>query len=477
MSVNRAIAHNTAIQMVGKAISTMLGLVAMAMMMRYLPTDQFGWYITTISFLGFIGIIIDFGLIPVTAQMLSAHPERKEVILHNLLALRIVTAGICLLCAPLISFFFPYPIEVHIAIAISCISFFCININQIFIGYFQTKMQMIVPVIGEFVSRITLIIGLTLGIFLSTSFLGIMSVITIASIAYTITMGIVFYKDGVLRLGFDMAIWREIVHKSWPITLAVVFNVLYLRSDTLILSLFRDQVEVGIYGAAYRVIDIIAQTAMMVMGVMLPLLTSAYTKRLTDEFHTRFTQSVSIMALLGLPMVSGLFLLGHDIISFIGGERYTASGDILQILSIAVLGIFFGGIFGHVAVATNNQQRTLWIYAVSAVLTLVGYMVMIPRFGMYGAAWMSVFSEWCTGILLCLVILRITKETIEWRTIIKLCLATIGMSLTIITLKPYLHLLFVIPLAACIYAGLVLSLRVINTETLKELLPKQKTSF
>jgi O-antigen/teichoic acid export membrane protein len=477
MSTNRAIAHNTAIQMVGKAISTMLGLVAMAMLMRYLPTEQFGWYVTTIGFLGFIGILIDFGLIPVTAQMLSEHPQRKQEILSNLLGLRITTAGFFLLLTPLISFLFPYPIEVHIAIAISCISFFCISINQIFTGYFQTKMQMIVPVIGEFVSRITLVAGLALGIIFSTTFLGVMSIITLAGVMYTLTMGIIFYKDKVLHFAWNMSVWREIALKSWPITVAVIFNVLYLRSDTVILSLFRDQIEVGIYGAAYRVIDIIAQTALMIMGIMLPLLTSAYAKRLTDEFHGRFSQSVSIMALLGLPMVAGLILLGHPIIEFIGGTRYTESGTILQILALALLGIFLGSIFGHMAVATNTQQRTLWIYALTAVLTLTGYFIMIPRFGIYGAAWMSVFSEWFSGILLCLALLHFTKERIEWVPVLKILTATIGMSVAIYFTRSYLHIVFLIPLAMVVYTGLVLLLRVIKRETLQELLPLQKTTL
>ncbi|MBU1895837.1 oligosaccharide flippase family protein, partial [Patescibacteria group bacterium] len=71
MSVTKKIAHNTMVQIVGKIFSTVLGLVALGMMTRYLGAEQFGWYITTIAFLQFVGILIDFGLIPVTAQMMS----------------------------------------------------------------------------------------------------------------------------------------------------------------------------------------------------------------------------------------------------------------------------------------------------------------------------------------------------------------------------------------------------------------------
>ena len=59
MSTARAIAQNTAIQISGKAVSTLLGLAAIAMMTRYLGVEKFGWYITAIGFLQFVGIFSD----------------------------------------------------------------------------------------------------------------------------------------------------------------------------------------------------------------------------------------------------------------------------------------------------------------------------------------------------------------------------------------------------------------------------------
>jgi len=78
MSLTKKVAHNTIVQIIGKIISTVLGLVAIGMLARYLGQEQFGWYITAISFLQFIGIVIDFGLVPVTAQMMSEKDFDKE---------------------------------------------------------------------------------------------------------------------------------------------------------------------------------------------------------------------------------------------------------------------------------------------------------------------------------------------------------------------------------------------------------------
>src|SRR3990167_5484988 len=112
MSLTKKIAHNTIAQIIGKIISTLLGLIAIGMMTRYLGTEQFGWYVTAISFLQFIGILIDFGLIPVTAQMLSEPGVDKTQLLKNLLGFRLVSAILFLGLAPFVAFLFPYPAEV-----------------------------------------------------------------------------------------------------------------------------------------------------------------------------------------------------------------------------------------------------------------------------------------------------------------------------------------------------------------------------
>jgi O-antigen/teichoic acid export membrane protein len=50
MSLHRALAHSTILQIIGKSISTVLGFVAIAIMTRTLGVAQFGWYITASGF-------------------------------------------------------------------------------------------------------------------------------------------------------------------------------------------------------------------------------------------------------------------------------------------------------------------------------------------------------------------------------------------------------------------------------------------
>ncbi len=474
MSTTRAIAHNTGIQIVGKIISTVLGLIALGLMTRYLGTEKFGWYITTISFLQFIGILIDFGLIPVTAQMLSEPEHDKQKLFKNLLGFRLVSGIIFLGLAPLMALFFPYPIEVKIAIAFTTISFLGIALNQIFIGLYQNKLKMHLAAIGENLGRIVLIIGLWFCIHYQAGFMSVMWVVIMNSLVYTFFLWFSARKITSVTLAFDWPIWQAIMKKMWPIAISIIFNVVYLRGDTILLSLFRSQEEVGLYGSAYRVIDIVAQTAMMLMGVMLPLMAYHWSRQLKNDFRKFYQQSFDAMMLLAVPMTLGIIILSDKIMYLIGGQEFLSASGPLKILALAVFGVYLGAIFGHTAVAIDRQKQTLWIYISNATITLIGYLIFIPRFGLYGAAWMTVFSEFYAGLMLWLTIRHYSQEKIKLKNFSKILFSALLMSFA--TLAVYhLNIVIIILLAMTIYGGSLIMTKAISQQTLKEIFgSKQK---
>jgi len=469
MSVAKQVAHNTMFQMIGKVISTFFGLAAVAMMTRYLGQEKFGWYITTVSFLSVIGILIDFGMTPVTAQMLGENKFAKEKIFNNILTFRFLSALFFLSLAPLLALFFPYPNTVKVAIAFTAISFLAISLNQVFIGFLQEKLQMQIQALGEIIGRIVLVAGLFIAIYYQAQFLTIMWVIIAASLVYTATLYLFIRKKTKLNFSFDKIIWREIIIKMWPIAVAIIFNVVYLKGDVLLLSYFNSQTEVGIYGAAYRVIDIVVQTAMMIMGVMLPLLANSWIQKNKEEFKQRYQVAFDAMMILAIPMFTGLFLLSHKIMVLVAGPEFYISGNALQILSLAILGVFWAGIFGHLVVAVNLQKEVLWVYISNAIITFAGYMIFIPKYGMYGAAWMTVFSEWYTAVMVTLVARKNVKDKIDYGFLRKVVLSSVVMGIIIVWLMK-LPVLVIIIISVLIYTIMLFATRAVSKNQLKDIL-------
>lgn len=486
MSLTKQLAHNTAAQMIGKIISTVLGLIAIGMLTRYLGVEQFGWYATTLAFLQFIAIMIDFGLIPVTAQMMSEVPSEldsasehtltayRNTLMKNLLGFRFTTAVVGLGLAPFIALLFPYPHEVKIAITFTTINMLSVAMNQIFIGYYQSKLTTYFQAAGEVLGRVVLIVGLFLCIYFQLGFIPVMVAITLSSVVYTAVLWILARNNTSVSLAFDLSVWKKIAIKMWPIAVSVMFNVIYLRGDTVILSLYRDQVEVGLYGAAYRVIDIVAQTAMMIMGLMLPLLAYAWSKGDDQKFKEHFQLAFNIMMMFAIPMAIGLIVLSEQIMVVIAGAEFSTAALPLTLLSIAVFGIFVGGIFGHVAVAVNRQKETLPIYIVTALITLVLYFILIPRYGMIGAAGASVFSEIFAGTCLYFTIKKYADISLSLIVLGKALLAGALMAIVLYILQ--FHLVIAILAGSAVYGLALLILKAVSVQTIKEMVSLKKTN-
>lgn len=474
MSKTRSVAHNTIIQFGGKAVSTALGLAAVALMTRYLGQAKFGWYTTTIAFLQFIGIIVDFGMTPVTGQMLSEPEYDNKKLLKNILGFRLATSGVAFGLAPFIVLFFPYPIEVKIAVSFTNISFLAISMRQVLTGFYQKKLKMYVHAIGEVLGRIFLVSGIATLIYMGTSFLPFMIIVTFASIVYTSFLFAYAWKQGYGGIRYDKKIWKDITIKMWPLAISIMFNVIYLKGDTVLLSLFRPQSEVGIYGAAYKVIDVLTESAMMMMGLLLPLLTHAWSRGKMKEFRQRLQKSFDVMMALGTPLVVGAIILSKPIMLMVAGGKFSESALPLEILSIAVFGVFLGATFSHTAVAMNKQKQTLWVYISDAILTLIGYLIFVPKYGMIGAAWMSVFAELYAGFFLFFTVRKFAELKLSFKTFGKIIFAATIMGGAIMVL-PQWHVLLLVVIGGVIYATTLFAIGGISIKTIKEIIKLKKT--
>ena len=237
--------------------------------------------------------------------MISQPQADQATLLNNLFSLRLISAVIFLGLTPLIVFFFPYEPIIKIGVAITSLSFFFIALNQILVGFFQKNLTMTVVSAAEVISRTILLGGIILTAWLNLGLLTIM-VATVLSSAVSFIMHYWFARRFIkIKWQIDLTVWREIIKKSWPLGLTIAFNLIYLRADILILSLLKSQNEVGLYGAAYKIIDVLTSLPFMFAGLILPILSLAYASSDTKQFNKVLQKSLDVMFLLAIPLIIG----------------------------------------------------------------------------------------------------------------------------------------------------------------------------
>jgi len=465
MTLKRAIAHNSIIQIATKLLSTVLGLAAVAIMTRSLGAEKFGWYVTASSFMQFIGIFADFGFMLITSAMLSENKFAHNRILNTLFTWRLLTAFISYGAAVVLIWLFPYGNEIKIAGTILSLSFFFITLNQVLTGYCQYNLTMIFPAIGEILSRLILVSGVIALSYYGKGFLPMMIIVSAGSLAYLLFL---IFKTPKLNLTLDKEVSLEAWKKMWPVAISIMFNSIYLLGDRLILPLYTTQEQVGYYGAAYRVLDILLQIAALLMAILLPILVSAWNAPNHENFKQRLQLSFDLIALIIFPMIAGGFALATPIMKFVAGANFAPSGKILGFLILAVIGVYLGQLGGHINLAINRQRYSMIVFAIVAVLGLIGYFTLIPRYGVYGAAATTIATEFCAGILLIGGSFKFANFFPSLKNILKIIFASIAMALSVYNI-PAPHVLISIFYGALIYGIIILVLQAVRFETLKEI--------
>jgi O-antigen/teichoic acid export membrane protein len=478
MSLTRTVATNTAVQAAGKILSTAIGVVIVGIMTRALGTAGFGVYSTANAFLQVFAILLDLGLNVMIVQMLgerAGDTAYENRVVRGVFSLRFWTALVLITIAPFVALLVPaYAPETKLAMFAIWGSFFFTVLNQIVIGVEQRHLKMHVVAAAEVAGRAILLILLILA---AANGWGLIPMVLMVSFAGFVNFLVNFlYTRRIARFSIkpDVPFWIETLKRSWPVATTIVISLLYFKMDTLILSWVRPEAEVGIYSAAYRVLEILVAFPYMYAGVMLPIIANAWAKHQRDRFISIIRRSFDMFAIITVGLVAGTELVAKEAMILVASEDFTVSGDVLRVLILAAGCVYVATIFNHAVVALDRQKQMVPIYAVTTAITLALYATLIPIYGLWAAAWLSVLSEAAIMVGGIWMTLKTANMSVSLATLGKSLFAALAMWVATIPVRG--QLLPTIVIGAAAYLGTLFLTGALTKRMLAEMLIARKGS-
>lgn len=463
--------RHTLVQIIGRALGTIIGLVAVGIVTRSLGTDGFGAYTTITAYLSAFAVLADFGISTTLVAMLAEKNADEERLAKNAFGLRITMTTLVLAVAAGIALLTPYSKDIKQGILIMIVSFIAIAANQIQIAIFQRHVRMDRPALAEVLGRVFLLIGVIISAALHGGLFGILLAVIVSNVLQAIVAGVLLRGISPLTPAWDFAIWKKILSRAWPVGISIALNLIYLRADTLILSFTRTQAEVGLYGAAYRVIDVLTVLPFLFMGVVLPFLASAWSHEDKPKFFHTLQRALDALVLGAAPLAAGTLILGTNALVLVAGEPFRSAGVILELLIFGVAAIFIGAAFTHAVVAANAQKQMLPLLATDAVISFVLYLIFIPKYGALAAATITVFSEIFAAAAAYIVAYRITKRHPSASIALRAIAASMLMMLAILAI-PESHTLIRVCVGIISYGIFATLLRAVDIKTLFKFIAK-----
>lgn len=470
MTRSISFARSSVVQITGRVVSTALGVVAVALVARYLGQEGYGHYSTVIAFLQLVAILADLGLYLTFLQELGERPvEEHPWRFGSGMTLRLLTGLVAFGLAPIVALFFPYPVEVKLGIALMSVAFWMNQVATMLNIVFQQQMKMTWAVLADVIGRVAFIGATIWAIKSNAGLIGILLANGSNSLVWVVILWIAAYKLLPFRLNINWQHWKTTLIKAWPIGLGIGLNLIYFKADTIILSLYRSASEVGLYGAPYRVLEIIVTVPHLLMGLALPIMASLWAAKNIEHLQRVVQKLFDLFWVIVWPIIGGVMIAATPIMRLVAGQDFVASGPILQILILAAGTIYFGTLFGYLIVVTQQQKRMLWVYGSVAAIGCIAYFSLIPRFTYWGAAWSTVGVELLVALSGVYLVRKKLPLSLNWLACFKAALAAILMS-GILYLSHIHNAIALTLIGAALYGIFVIALRVVPRQLIKQVL-------
>ncbi len=178
---------------------------------------------------------------------------------------------------------------------------------------------------------------------------------------------------------------REWITSALPFIAISGMNIISTRLGVLLLGAMLSPEAVGIYAVANRITDLIAFVFAAVNTALMPTFAQLYAKQDMQQLQHIVTKSVRIITLLTLPIVGVIMLTGHWLL-LLFGEAFTRGYAVLLILCIGQVVNVMSGSVGQLLIMTNYGFDAAMGFAISLLLNAFFSLLLIPHWGLEGAA-------------------------------------------------------------------------------------------
>jgi O-antigen/teichoic acid export membrane protein len=391
-----------------KVLRMGVGLLLGVWLARYLGPDQFGLFSFASAFVGMFGAVAGLGLQSIVVRDIVRNPSLKEETLGTAATLQFVGGLIAYSCA-ISTVFWLRPDDTLSKLLVTILSVVILfKFADVALYWFESQ------VLSKYIvwtQNVCFLIFAVIKIGLIVSHAPLLAFAWATAAEALLVAVLVLFMLGfrglkLQQLRFSLKRAKTLLSDSWPLLLSGMAIMIYMKIDQIMLGQMLGDDAVGIYSAAVRVSEVWYFIPMMILASVFPSVLEA---KKHDQTHyiQRLQLLYNLMVWLSVAIAIPMTFLSTPIIIALFGQAYAQSGQVLAIHIWASVFVFLGVASSQWFIAENRQILSFQRTALGAVINIGLNFVLIPKFGVVGAAYATVFSQ----AYVCLLFDLFQKET------------------------------------------------------------------
>jgi len=202
----------------------------------------------------------------------------------------------------------------------------------------------------------------------------------------------------------------EVRSRAWvgsavPLVVMAVLYTANARIGTILVGSLDGATSAGLYALASRVADLVLFTLVAVNTALSPTFAALHAARDLGRLQRVVTSSARLMFALAFPLAAILFVFAEQVLS-VFGPAFTAGADALRVLLVGQVANVSMGSVGVLLVMAGRERLATLGFAAGTGSNLVLALLLIPAYGLMGAAVAATVSMVVWNVVLLVLTVR-----------------------------------------------------------------------
>lgn len=388
----KKVLSNTTAQVVAKGVGVALTFLTTVLIIRIGGPGIFGDVTKSLSLIAIGFTAIDFGINAVAVRSMRADARGNKQILLDVVVVRLLLSLLMIMSLNVLIFLLPggYTPAVKSVFWIGSLAILFQGIYTSINAWFQrglTYWKMSVSTIlgtvaGTLATGASILWSPTLFNLLAASTLGY-------AVMAAVSMKLSGQFTGISGVQVRQSLSRSLglIKRSLPLGMILLFAVLASKMDSVILGVFRSSGEVGEYGFAYRIFDVMLVLPVFVMNAVFPLLLDTS----HDEKKKLVAKSMGVLLAVSLCAMGAVYS-ASPLILWIRPDMHIAVSNV-RILSLSLPFFYLTAPLMWQLIEAGLEKQLIIVYGLAALMNMGLNYAYVPHFGSLASAVLTGVTE------------------------------------------------------------------------------------
>lgn len=398
-----------------QGVYTVLSPVSIILMARFLGAEEFGIFAFAISIVTLLSMVSELGLPTVITRFGAIYFFKNQFEFFKGIVRftnsRIIIASLVLVLGVVITYFAGIiKPEYESAVLLASPLVLLLALSRVRSAILTAIEKVNIAQFPEMIFRPSLLIIsiLLLYYFDKISAINVLILYIIVNvIVYLIGEWLVKRHSKTIKLvkqvDFERKKW---IASAFPLFLLGGIQMIGVQSDIFLLGFFADSEDVGIFKSMYQISLLIIFSLTAVNAISAPKIVRLYESNNVEGLKKLVINFCLINLIFSLIIAFPFYFYGDYFINLLYGEEYVVGFVCLQILIIGRIINTVFGISSQFLKMMGEEKKAANGVLLGALISVVLNIILIPRFGLIGAAYASAISLAFWNLFLFLILVR-----------------------------------------------------------------------